>query len=51
MNDGMKKAGMVVSNRPPNIFHGKVPGPELEKYLKTHKKQEAIIPDLMIHDY
>ena len=47
----MRKAGMVVSAHPPNIFHGKVPGTLLDRYLNLHRRQDAIIPDLMVHDY
>ena len=41
----------MVSTHPPNIFHGKILGRVLDKYLDLHKRQDAIIPDLMICDY
>ena len=51
VRDMMKKAGMAVSTHPPNIFHGKIPGQLLDKYLNLHRRQDAIIPDLLVHDY
>ena len=51
MKDIKKRAGFAVSTHPPNIFHAKIPGQVLDKYLDLHKRQDTIKPDLMILDY
>ena len=51
VRDMMKKVGMAVSTHPPNIFNGKIPGPVLDRYLNLHRRQHAILPDLLVHDY
>ena len=44
MRNIIQKTGMAVSTHPPNIFHGKVPGQALEKYLNLHRRQDTIKP-------
>jgi len=34
-----------------NIFHGKVPGPALKRYCNLHDRKDAIIHDIIVHNF
>ena len=46
-----KQARYATSVQPPNIFHGKVPGECIDKYLTLYHKKDCIIPDILVHDH
>ena len=45
-----QRAGLQTTMQPLNIFHGKIPGPAMARYNSLHAK-EAIIPDILVHNY
>ena len=47
----MKKAGFYTTKEARNIFHGIVPWPFLRRYCDSQVSKDAIIPDILIHNY
>ena len=47
----LRHAGFATTNKPANIFHGKVSGPLLAAYIRLHSRKNAIIPDILAHDF
>mmetsp|Transcript_5394 Transcript_5394/g.5918 ORF Transcript_5394/g.5918 Transcript_5394/m.5918 type:complete len:374 (-) Transcript_5394:71-1192(-) len=51
MNDIFKKAGFVTTLEAANMFHGKVPNNILKEYVRKFRHKDAVIPDILIHNY
>ena len=47
----LHRAGLATTTEPANIFHGKVPAAPLAAYLRLHSRKDAIIPDILAHDF
>jgi len=45
------QAGFSTNSEPPNIFHGKVPGENIERCLNHYTTRDTIIHNLLIHDF
>lgn len=50
-NAVFKQAGFETTVEVPNIFHEKAPSDCIDRYLNLHQKKDAIIPDILVHNY
>ena len=46
-----RQAGFATTVEAPNIFHGKVPADCIDRYLNLHRRKDAIIPDILVHNH
>ncbi len=51
INGIMRKAGFYTQMEARNIFHGLVEWEYLKEYLKEQVQKDAIIPDILVHNY
>jgi len=51
MNAIFRQAGFATTMKPPNLFHGKVPGDCIKAYLRLCRKKDKIRPDIIIHNH
>mmetsp|Transcript_12532 Transcript_12532/g.15430 ORF Transcript_12532/g.15430 Transcript_12532/m.15430 type:complete len:195 (+) Transcript_12532:85-669(+) len=45
------KAGYATTVKARNLFHGKIPNAMLKEYMRKYDKKDAMIPDILIHNY
>jgi len=49
--DMFKKAGLATAVEAKNMFHGLVPEEAMRRYVTDFERKDAVIPDIMIHNF
>ena len=49
--DMFKKAGLATAVEVKNMFHGLVPEEAMRRYVTDFERKDAVIPDIMIHNF